>query len=63
LAVLDAEAESPARRAWLVRGSSVESHDLVWRWVQQGMVALAADTLRPLQPPVPLDLLRDAVPR
>lgn len=57
----DTEIEPPIRRAWLVRGSSVDGRDLVHVWLLKGSVSLAAATLRPLEPPVPLDELKAAV--
>ncbi len=46
-----------ARRAWLVRGSSVQGIDLVPKWLDEGWVSLAATHL----PPVSADLERDAL--
>lgn len=37
---------SPSRRAWLVRGSSVEGYNLVPTWLAEGWVSLAARLLR-----------------
>lgn len=53
--------EAPTRRAWLVRGSSVNGRDLVPVWLQRKTASLAADTLRPITPPVTLQELRTAV--
>ncbi|MGH3812035.1 MAG: MGMT family protein, partial [Pseudonocardiaceae bacterium] len=63
LAELDAdgEADSPIRRAWLVRGSSVDGHDLVPVWLHKGSASLAAASLREIDPPVPLATLKVAV--
>lgn len=57
----DAETESRTRRAWLVRGSSVDGRNLVDVWVQKGSASLAAASLRPIDPPVPLTTLKAAV--
>ncbi|WP_433955919.1 AAA family ATPase [Janibacter indicus] len=38
------------RRAWLVRGSNVNGHDLVPLWRDQGFVSLPATKLRPVEP-------------
>ncbi len=37
---------APPRRAWLVRGSSVDGHDLIPVWRQQGFASLRASKLR-----------------
>ncbi len=54
----DGQTESPTRRAWLVRGSSVIGHDLVPVWLQKGSASLAATSLREIDPPVPLATLK-----
>ncbi|SNR46908.1 5-methylcytosine-specific restriction enzyme B [Haloechinothrix alba] len=46
------DAESTGTRAWLVRGSSVDGHNLVPTWLTQGWVSLAATNLRALDLPV-----------
>ena len=51
LAELDDESESPASRAWLVRGSSVDGRDLVPVWLYKGSASLAGASLRPITPP------------
>ncbi len=58
---IDSAAESPGRRAWLVRGSSVDGHDLVPVWLQKGSTSLAAASLREIDPPIPLADLKTAV--
>jgi 5-methylcytosine-specific restriction enzyme B len=55
-----ADAMAP-RRAWLVRGSSVEGHDLVPVWLQKGTVSLAAARLRPITLPMGSDELATVV--
>jgi len=40
----------PSRRAWLVRGSSVDGHDLVPVWRQEGFASLRASKLRAVEP-------------
>ena len=53
--------ESP-RRAWLVRGSSVQGANLVRDlWLPQGLCSLPASRLRELPPNSPQDLVRAAV--
>jgi 5-methylcytosine-specific restriction protein B len=42
--------EAAGRRAWLVRGSSVNGYNLVPIWLDKGFVSLAASTLRPVEP-------------
>ncbi|MPZ80003.1 MAG: AAA domain-containing protein [Actinophytocola sp.] len=44
--------QTPTRRAWLVRGSSVEGLDLVHVWLHKGSISLAASGLRAISPPV-----------
>ncbi len=49
------------RRAWLVRGSSVDGHDLVPRWRQEGFVSLRAAKLREVEPGIARDELKEIV--
>ena len=42
--------EALPRRAWLVRGSSVDGHDLVPSWRQDGFASLRASKLREVEP-------------
>lgn len=42
--------ELAGRRAWLVRGSSVNGSNLVPIWLEEGLVSLAASALRPVEP-------------
>lgn len=49
---LDTDQSAPVRRAWLVRGSSVDGRDLVPVWLERNSVSLAAGNLRPITPPV-----------
>jgi 5-methylcytosine-specific restriction protein B len=51
----------PIRRAWLVRGSSVDGRDLVPVWLHKGSASLAASSLREIAPPVDRGLLKTAV--
>ncbi|MFG1956938.1 McrB family protein [Nonomuraea sp. NPDC049028] len=53
--------ESTVRRAWLVRGSSVDGRDLVPVWLHKGSASLAASSLRELSPPVGRGELKAAV--
>jgi 5-methylcytosine-specific restriction enzyme B len=50
-----------ARRAWLVRGSSVDGRDLIPVWLERSSVSLAAGNLRPITPPLPLAELKSYV--
>ncbi|MGB7795116.1 MAG: AAA family ATPase [Pseudonocardiaceae bacterium] len=52
--------QSAIRRAWLVKGSSVDSTDLVTVWLQKGTASLASD-LRQISPPLPRDELKAIV--
>lgn len=52
---------SPTRRAWLVRGSSVDGRDLVPVWLQRGSVSLAAANLRPITGPLDARALQAVV--
>ncbi|MBG0818400.1 AAA family ATPase [Planomonospora sp. ID82291] len=49
------------RRAWLVRGSSVDGRDLVPVWLHRGSVSLAASSLREIPSPIERDLLKTAI--
>jgi len=51
----------PARRAWLVRGSSVDGHDLIPRWHAEGFASLRASKLRPVEPGVSREKLKALV--
>lgn len=42
--------DPPPKRAWLVRGSSVDGHDLVPGWRQEGYASLRASKLRAVEP-------------
>ncbi|MGH3321611.1 MAG: McrB family protein [Streptosporangiaceae bacterium] len=46
----DGKVPSESRRAWLVRGSSVEGYNLVTTWLAEGWVSLAAAQLRAVEP-------------
>ncbi|TBT95917.1 AAA family ATPase [Propioniciclava tarda] len=41
---------APPQRAWLVRGSSVDGHDLIPTWRQEGYASLRAAKLREVEP-------------
>jgi 5-methylcytosine-specific restriction protein B len=61
-AVADALVEStPLRRAWLVRGSSVNGYNLVPVWLAKGSCSLAASHLRTLEPPASREELAQLV--
>jgi 5-methylcytosine-specific restriction enzyme B len=49
------------RRAWLVRGSNVNGHDLVPQWLEDGRVTLTATMLREVEPGVSRDELKGIV--
>lgn len=49
------------RRAWLVRGSSVDGHDLVPSWRHEGFASLRASKLRELEPGIGRPELRAIV--
>jgi 5-methylcytosine-specific restriction enzyme B len=58
-----AEDEVPAsvKRAWMVRGSSVDGFNLVPEWLRDGFVSLSASQLGSLDPSVGYDELKQAV--
>jgi hypothetical protein len=53
--------ESPARRAWLVRGSSVNGRDLVPSWLREDVVTLAATHLGNVEPGSTKDDLKPVI--
>ncbi|SDL63271.1 AAA family ATPase [Nonomuraea jiangxiensis] len=53
--------EPVIRRAWLVRGSSVDGRDLVPVWLHKGSVSLAAASLPEIPIPIDRDQLRMTV--
>ncbi len=57
----DEETPLPAKRAWMVRGSSVDGFNLVPDWLGEGFVSLSASQLAHLDPDVDYDKLRQAV--
>ncbi|MGH2749586.1 MAG: McrB family protein [Actinomycetota bacterium] len=54
-------AETEARRAWLVRGSSVQGMNLVPSWLEEGFCSLAATNLRPIESAPDQDVLKEMV--
>jgi 5-methylcytosine-specific restriction enzyme B len=50
-----------ARRAWMVRGSSVDGYNLVPEWLDDGYVSLSASQLSNLDPSADYDELKQAV--
>lgn len=54
----DMESSEPVRRAWLVRGSSVNGNDLVPVWLSKGSVSLAASRLRLVHPGIAKEELK-----
>src|SRR5260370_678905 len=53
----------PAKRAWMVRGSSVDGYNLVPDWLRDGFVSLSASQLGRLDQSVTYEDLRQAVER
>jgi len=47
---IDEETPLPAKRAWMVRGSSVDGFNLVPDWLSEGFVSLSASQLAHLDP-------------
>lgn len=54
-------ADTASRRAWLVRGSSVEGHDLIPLWLRDGFASLRAAKLRQVEPGISREDLKDIV--
>lgn len=61
LAEIAPDNTSSTKRAWLIRGSSVEGRDLVPVWLHMGSASLAAAELRPVTPPIARAALKAAV--
>ncbi len=57
----EAETVTPARRAWMVRGTSVDGYNLVPDWLGEGYVSLSASQLPVLDAAVTSEDLRQAV--
>jgi 5-methylcytosine-specific restriction protein B len=57
----DDEAPAPAKRAWMVRGTSVDGFNLVPEWLSENFVSLSASQLGALDPGVDYDELKQAV--
>lgn len=57
----EAEAVTPARRAWMVRGTSVDGYNLVPDWLSGGYVSLSASQLPVLDADVTSDQLKQEV--
>ena len=49
---------SACRRAWMVRGSSVDGYNLVPDWLREGFVSLSASQLAHLDPGSDFEELR-----
>jgi 5-methylcytosine-specific restriction protein B len=58
---VDGEALRSTRRAWMVRGTSVDGFNLVPEWLREGFVSLSASQLSGLDPSADYDELRQAV--
>jgi 5-methylcytosine-specific restriction enzyme B len=54
-------ADTASRRAWLVRGSSVEGHDLIPLWLRDGFASLRAAKLRAVEPGISREELKEIV--
>jgi 5-methylcytosine-specific restriction protein B len=52
---------APVKRAWMVRGTSVDGFNLVPEWLREGFVSLSASQLSSLDPSVGYDELKQAV--
>ena len=57
----DEETPLPAKRAWMVRGSSVDGFNLVPDWLGEGFVSLSASQLAHLDPDPSYEELRQAI--
>jgi 5-methylcytosine-specific restriction protein B len=55
------EVPAPAKRAWMVRGSSVDGYNLVPEWRHEGFVSLSASQLAGTSPDASYEELRQAV--
>jgi 5-methylcytosine-specific restriction protein B len=55
------EPAGPQRRAWMVRGTSVDGFDLVPEWLAEGYVSLSASQLGAVDPDVGYDQLKHQV--
>lgn len=51
----------PARRAWLIRGSSVDGQDLIPSWLADGYVSLRAGQLREVEAGIDRAELKEAI--
>jgi 5-methylcytosine-specific restriction protein B len=57
----DLNTTAPTQRAWLVRGSSVNGHDLVPTWLSKGSISLAGSHLREVEPGISRDELKPII--
>jgi 5-methylcytosine-specific restriction protein B len=55
------EAPAPAKRAWMVRGSSVDGYNLVPDWLGEAFISLSASQLARVAPDASYEELRHAV--
>ena len=55
------ELPAPVKRAWMVRGTSVDGFNLVPEWLREGFVSLSASQLSSLDPSTDYDELKQAV--
>src|SRR5207248_6661472 len=62
--LLDARPPEPptsAKRAWMVRGTSVDGFNLVPEWLREGFVSLSASQISSLDPSADYDELKQAI--
>ncbi len=57
----DSDSQTPARRAWMVRGSNVDGHNLVPDWRAEGYISLNSSQLGAIDPDASFDELRRQV--
>jgi 5-methylcytosine-specific restriction enzyme B len=55
------QAPTPAKRAWMVRGSNVDGYNIVPDWLEQGLVSLSASQLGNVDTAIGYDQLKQAV--
>ena len=55
------ELPAPVKRAWMVRGTSVDGFNLVPEWLREGFVSLSASQISSLDPGADYDELKQAV--
>jgi 5-methylcytosine-specific restriction enzyme B len=58
---IEREALVPAKRAWMIRGTSVDGYNLVPQWLAEGFVSLSAAQLGTVDPDASYDELKQQV--